>query len=215
MLRNRRPNATFTMESVVEAGVVADNNCYRIHNSIESIKCLTLNKSTMKIKMMVLCVMLSGGIAFAQHDHAKHGDQKKDENMVMFKDARIGTAYSHYIHLKDALVASKSDEAKNGAGELQKALKGVEGAAAAIELSAKIFNLSDLTEQRKFFSTLSNEMATLVKGAKLSMGMVYLEYCPMANSNTGAFWLSNEKEIKNPYFGDAMLKCGSVKEMIH
>jgi hypothetical protein len=36
----------------------------------------------------------------------------------------------------------------------------------------------------------------------------------MANENTGAFWLSNEKEIKNPYFGSMMLKCGSVKETI-
>ncbi|MBA4058359.1 MAG: hypothetical protein C0490_26815, partial [Marivirga sp.] len=49
---------------------------------------------------------------------------------------------------------------------------------------------------------------------KLSMGILYLEYCPMANNNEGAYWLSNEKEIKNPYFGDKMLKCGSVKETI-
>lgn len=168
----------------------------------------------MKTKMM-FCLLLVSGAALAQHDHAKQVDQKKEENMVMFKDAKIGKAYEHYIHLKDALVASKSDEAKNGAGELQKALKGLEGAAAAIEVSAKISNISDITEQRKLFSTLSNEMATLVKGRKLSMGMVYLEYCPMANNNTGAFWLSNDKEIKNPYFGSAMLKCGSVKEMIH
>jgi hypothetical protein len=57
-------------------------------------------------------------------------------------------------------------------------------------------------------------MAKLVKGGKLSSGSLYLEYCPMANENTGAFWLSNEKEIKNPYFGSMMLKCGSVKETI-
>ena len=57
-------------------------------------------------------------------------------------------------------------------------------------------------------------MATLVKGGKLSAGALYLEYCPMANNNEGAYWLSNEKQIKNPYFGDMMLKCGSVKETI-
>ena len=58
-------------------------------------------------------------------------------------------------------------------------------------------------------------MATLVKGADISMGELYLEYCPMANGNTGGYWLSNEKEIRNPYFGDKMLKCGSVKETIN
>jgi hypothetical protein len=36
----------------------------------------------------------------------------------------------------------------------------------------------------------------------------------MVNNNQGAFWLSNEKEIKNPYFGDMMLKCGSIKETL-
>ena len=98
---------------------------------------------------------------------------------------------------------------------LSKALTVAKGSAASIELAAKLANTSELDEQRKLFSTLSNEMATLVKGGKLSMGMLYLEYCPMANGNTGAYWLSNETEIKNPYFGDKMLKCGSVKEMIH
>jgi hypothetical protein len=57
-------------------------------------------------------------------------------------------------------------------------------------------------------------MKSLVKASKLSMGSIYVEYCPMANDNEGAYWLSNEKQIKNPYFGDAMLKCGSVKETI-
>ena len=169
----------------------------------------------MKTKMMMLCLVLGSWAATAQHDHAKLGDAKKmEQNMAMFKDAKLGTAYEHYIHLKDALVASKSDEAKKGAAELQTSLKDVTGAAAAIELAAKFANAANLEEQRKIFSTLSNEMATLVKGGKLSMGMLYLEYCPMANNNTGAYWLSNEKEIKNPYFGDKMLKCGSVKEMI-
>lgn len=169
----------------------------------------------MKTKMMMLCLALVGWGAHAQHDHAGHSDQKKtDQAMVMFKDAKLGTAYEHYIHVKDALVASKADEAKMGAGELQKALKDVSGSAKAIEVAARLANTSDLGEQRKVFSTLSNEMAALVKGGKLSMGSLYLEYCPMANNNEGAYWLSNEKRIKNPYFGDKMLNCGSLKETI-
>ena len=165
--------------------------------------------------MMTLCLVLGSWAAFAQHDHAAMKDDKKmDQNKAMFKDAKLGAAYQHYAHLKDALVASQADEAKKGADELKKALKEVSGSAAAGEAASKIAASSDLTEQRKIFSTLSNEMATLMKGGKLSMGVLYLDYCPMANGNTGAYWLSNEKEIKNPYFGDMMLKCGSVKETI-
>ena len=170
----------------------------------------------MKTKMMMLCLVLGSWGAFAQHDHAaKKEGEKMNSDMAIFKDAKLGTAYEHYLHLKDALVASKSDEAKKAAAALQKAMKDMAASSAASEAAAKIAASTGLEEQRKVFSTLSNEMATLVKGGKLSMGMLYLEYCPMANGNTGAYWLSNEKQIKNPYFGDMMLTCGSVKETIH
>jgi Cu(I)/Ag(I) efflux system membrane fusion protein len=33
----------------------------------------------------------------------------------------------------------------------------------------------------------------------------------MAKGNQGADWLSTEEQIRNPYFGDKMMKCGTVK----
>lgn len=168
----------------------------------------------MKTTMMVILIALVSFGAYAQHDHAAHGDQKSDQTAVKFKDDKLGTAYAHYIHLKDALVASNSADAKKAAGELQKSLSQVSGSKKVADEAAKVAASSDLDDQRKTFSVLSNEMKTLVKDGKLSSGSLYVEYCPMANNNEGAFWLSNEKQIKNPYFGDAMLKCGSVKEII-
>ncbi len=169
----------------------------------------------MKKTIMIALVALVSFGAYAQHDHAAHGDSKDQAQAhVMFKDEKIGTAYSHYLHLKDALVASKSDEAKKAAPELQKSLTSLNNSKKAKESASKIAATTDLEDQRKEFSTLSNEMTSLVKASKLTMGAIYLEYCPMANNNDGAYWLSNEKQINNPYFGDAMLKCGSVKETI-
>jgi hypothetical protein len=118
------------------------------------------------------------------------------------------------VFLLTSFFVLKGDEAKKTASELQSALKDVGGSTAAIEATSKIAASSDLKVQREVFSSLSNEMTKLVKGGKLSAGSLYLEYCPMANNNTGAYWISNEKEIKNPYFGDMMLRCGSVKETI-
>ena len=69
----------------------------------------------MKTKMMMLCLVLGSWGAYAQHDHAKKSDDKMDQSMVMFKDAKLGTAYEHYLHLKNALVASSMDDAKMGA----------------------------------------------------------------------------------------------------
>ena len=166
----------------------------------------------MKTRMMMLCLALVSWGANAQHDHAKHGDEKKmDQNMATFEDVKLGTAYEHYIHLKDALVASNQDQAEKAASELQESLAGVNNGKMAADEAAKVVAAANLEEQRKAFSGVSNMMAMLVKGGQLSMGMIYLEYCPMAKAS----WLSNEKEIKNPYYGDKMLKCGSVKEMIH
>lgn len=166
-----------------------------------------------KTIMTALVALISFG-ANAQHDHAAHGDRKAEQQQAKFKDDKLGAAYTHYIHLKDALVASDAGEAKKAAGELQKALASVSNGEKAMDEASKVSSASDLGDQRKAFSGLSNEMTTLVKNGKLSSGSLYVEYCPMANNNEGGFWLSNEKQIKNPYFGDAMLKCGSVKETI-
>ena len=171
----------------------------------------------MKTKLIILSLLLlaSGG-AFAQHDHASHAEGKtSSQPTAMFKEAKLGVAYQHYIQVKDALVSSNAEEAKKAAIALQKSLNEVKGSTTVLEAASKFATLSDLEEQRTQFSTLSNEMATFVKGGKLSEGMLYLDYCPMANNNEGGYWLSNDKEIKNPYFGDKMLKCGGVKETIH
>ena len=45
-------------------------------------------------------------------------------------------------------------------------------------------------------------------------GETYLDHCPMANDGKGANWLSREKNIKNPYYGKAMLTCGKVTETL-
>ncbi|MGK7391509.1 MAG: DUF3347 domain-containing protein [Candidatus Cyclobacteriaceae bacterium M2_1C_046] len=169
---------------------------------------------TKTILAMALALVSFG--AFAQHDHGSQGDKKEmDQKMEpTFKDKNLGTAYGHYIHLKDALVGSNQEEAKNASAELVKTIHSVKGGDKAHTEAVKVAGAKSLDDQRKAFASLSNEMTTLVKDGELSMGEVYLEYCPMANNNTGAYWLSNQKEIKNPYFGDKMLKCGSVKETI-
>jgi hypothetical protein len=139
---------------------------------------------------------------------------KKDEKVAVFKDKSLGSAYNSYGKLKDALIASNEEEAKMAAEELQNALASVNNGKKALNEAVKVATASSLEHQRLAFDPLTTEMVALIKGGKLSAGEVYIEYCPMANNNQGGYWLSNEKVIKNPYFGDKMLKCGSVKETI-
>ncbi len=175
-------------------------------------------KSVMRKKtILIMALALVSFGAFAQHDHGSHDDKKEMGQKMepMFKDKDLGIAYGHYIHLKEALVASQMNEAKKAATKLEVSLEEVDKSQKANAEAAKVVSATTLDGQRKAFASLSNEMASLVKSGELSMGEVYLEYCPMANNNAGAYWLSNQKEIKNPYFGDKMLKCGSVKETIN
>ncbi|WP_217653596.1 DUF3347 domain-containing protein [Salegentibacter echinorum] len=153
---------------------------------------------------------------YAQHDHdnmAGHGEEM--QMSPKFKDKDLGAAYGHYLEVKDALVASDEEKAIDHSVMLKKALANVENADAARETASKMAGATSLEDQRGNFNALSNEMAKLVKNGKLAKGEIYLEYCPMANSNNGGYWLSNEKAIKNPYMGQKMLKCGSVKETIN
>lgn len=124
---------------------------------------------------------------------------------------------SSYYNLKDALVSSNADAAAAGAALFVKALN-----AAGKEIvndstrevlsgdAGAIAKTKDLTVQRVKFATLSANMFALAKTVKLSSQPVYQQYCPMKKAS----WLSDNKAIKNPYYGSAMLTCGSVKETL-
>lgn len=167
----------------------------------------------MKNLILILALLLTSLKMNAQHDHSPVSPTGNTE-APRFHNAQLGKAFAFYLEVKDALVASNAETARNAASQLHKSLKAIPGSEKISQEAAKIGATIDIAEQRKAFSALTTGMTTLVKDAKLSAGSVYIDFCPMANNNAGASWLSVEKEIRNPYFGDRMLKCGSIKETI-
>lgn len=122
-----------------------------------------------------------------------------------------------YYNLKDALVGSNSTTAAASADEFVKALNDIdkeiikdESRHALLSDASAISQTKDLKVQREKFATLSANIFALAKTVKLSAEPVYQQYCPMKKAS----WLSNNKAIKNPYYGSAMLTCGSVKETL-
>jgi len=118
-----------------------------------------------------------------------------------------------YYKLKDALVSSNATTAAAGADELLKAINSTNEATLhkdtrdlLLKDAGAISQSKDIKLQREKFATLSNTMFELAKTVKLSAEPVYQQYCPMKKAS----WLSNDKAIKNPYYGSAMLTCGSV-----
>ncbi|MBS1535073.1 MAG: DUF3347 domain-containing protein [Bacteroidetes bacterium] len=72
-------------------------------------------------------------------------------------------------------------------------------------------NGDKLEHQREHFVLLSKDINDLIKvfGTKRKL---YQDYCPMADEGKGAIWISEVKDIKNPYQGSKMLTCGSIKK---
>lgn len=161
----------------------------------------------MKAILLLVCLMIASKNIYSQ---AKQNNEANAEQ-ISFKDPALADAYARYILLKDLLVSSNQTEAKKAAEMLKDALdKVAEGKKAAGE-AEKIAAASKLKHQREYFASLSIEMIKLVKGA-LSNGKIYVQHCHMAFG--GSYWLSNQSAVLNPYFGKAMLTCGSVEETI-
>ena len=135
-------------------------------------------------------------------------------NELAFKDEKLKAIYNAYIKLKDELVATKFETAKPVAKDLADALKGFEGCENAVGISTKIAEAKDIKSQRTDFTALNVELIPVFKHAALTTGTIYVQHCPMANNGDGGDWLSSEKKIQNPYYGDEMMECGRVAEEI-
>ncbi|SNZ01326.1 DUF3347 domain-containing protein [Flagellimonas pacifica] len=158
------------------------------------------------------------------HSGMDHGDMDSmDKEKAMVSSPIIG----HYIKLKNALVAdSKEGAAEEGenllsalndfdqgkfTGEQQKELRDIiEDASEHAEHIAK----SPLGHQREHFDVLSKDVIDLIAITGTDKTL-YQDFCPMYNNNKGAQWLSENKEIKNPYYGSKMLSCGSLEKQIN
>lgn len=141
---------------------------------------------------------------------------------------QLASVFTSYVALKDAFVASDANKVQDEAKQTDKALSKVDmklvtGAAhndwmnylTPLQSSLKEIQAStDIEAQRKAFSNLSDNLYKSVKAFGLGGKEAFYEFCPMAFNNEGAYWLSEQEQIKNPYFGDKMLTCGSVKEKL-
>lgn len=144
-----------------------------------------------------------------------------------FKSQLEGLTQS-YLAMKDALVATDATLAAQKSEAVLEQLSKIdmgllEGESHMFwmkELEAmrahakKISEAKDVEIQREQFDFLSQALINTLTAFGVSRDTFYIQHCPMANENNGADWISDEKKIRNPYFGDKMLTCGMVKREI-
>lgn len=152
------------------------------------------------------------------HDHSKEAPHPEVSSVatasVNLKDDKLNSVYQHYIHLTTALINGDAAEAKVAAIAIETGAKQIKGAETLTASAARITSDKDIEAQRNTYASLSDELISLLKETGIENGELYIAHCPMAKNDKGAFWVTNSKEIRNPYFGESMLTCGSVKETL-
>jgi hypothetical protein len=170
--------------------------------------------------------------------HSTEGHSNMDSKMenktmvqssVNVERSKSATAIiDNYLALKDALVADNSTKAASSGEKLFDAFEKFDISAQAksqqkelaeiIEVASEHAehiseNSGSIDHQREHFEMLSKDIRdlTLITGSDRTL---YQAFCPMYNNKEGGVWLSASSEIKNPFYGNKMLKCGSVQQEI-
>ena len=160
-----------------------------------------------------------------KHDHATNQEHKKTSDLTQntTKNSATTPIIDAYLQIKNGLVATDKNATAKGAKALIAAFDAFDMKALAGETHKEYMEIVEnareqaehiiknpVDHQREHFEVLSTDITDLVSllGTEKTL---YQDYCPMAKAS----WLSEVKEIKNPYYGDKMLTCGSVKKQIN
>ncbi|MEZ4773791.1 MAG: efflux RND transporter periplasmic adaptor subunit [Bacteroidia bacterium] len=178
-----------------------------------------------------------GGVVMTGHNHGGGNTPQNTDYSVHSKSITISSKakeelnplFNSYFKLKDALVNDNLDNAVSASKDMSAVLSKVNmgvftGEAHNVWMKhssvlekelRKAGSTDEIGKMRVLFKNISDQMVMLIKTFGAIDKPVYVDYCPMANNDKGAEWLSTEKEIKNPYFGSSMIKCGEVKQEIN
>ncbi|MGM0613004.1 MAG: efflux RND transporter periplasmic adaptor subunit [Bacteroidota bacterium] len=175
----------------------------------------------------------SAGDLVKEGETAGVQDKDKIEDVEQFEvstefQQQLTRFYQDYIKMKNSFVDTDPDKVNEHANQLQNSLEDIdmsllEGEAHMqwmdhLEVIEKDLNTiaesSDIEVQREAFVTFNPAFYKAVKAFGLIDVEAYYQFCPMANDDNGAYWISEQKEIRNPYFGDEMMSCGENKDTI-
>jgi len=112
----------------------------------------------------------------------------------------LTSAFQYYVACQEALAVDDYSEAGAALEKLA-----AESTGDLKRLAQEAAQAPDIESMRLAFIPLSDEVAK----ADLPGGYI-IAFCPMANNSQGANWIQKDGDIRNPYFGSAMLDCGSI-----
>ena len=177
---------------------------------------------------IILSIAMLGTVLINSCSAQQNATTKTTTQVATTVSNPIAEVYADYIGLKNSLTKDNADSAAAYAKKLLKDIDKVQMDKLTttqhtdwMKYNTKlsydaehIKGTSELEHQREHFISLSKTMYDLLKAFKTNTETVYYQFCPMANNWKGAYWVSENSKIVNPYFGKQMLSCGSTKETI-
>jgi hypothetical protein len=177
-----------------------------------------------------------------KNTHAEQNAENKDTAIATHPQATTDTAVIQtatafpvkeiivgYLQLKNALAKDKGEDAATAGNTMVATLAKVDMKTLSEAQMKSYMDIADdlkehaehiganagkVEHQREHFTMMSKDMTNLIKTFGNGGQTLYKDFCPMANDGKGATWISEVKEIRNPYLGSKMPDCGSVKETI-
>ncbi len=165
-----------------------------------------------RYRFLILGLAVAATFSACQSSTQKQEGSAATENTASTALSDTAKVYNAYLKVKDDLVITDGKAAKASSADLAKELGAINGCTEAAGVAGKMAATDDIAAQRSLFLQLSHDLIPLVKGMKVKQAPIYVAYCPMAGDGKGGYWLSAQKEIRNPFYGDQMMECGEVKE---
>ncbi|MEO6230927.1 MAG: DUF3347 domain-containing protein [Ferruginibacter sp.] len=160
-------------------------------------------------------------------DMNMHDSSSENPAIKASESININSIITYYLQMKNAFTKDNDKEAATAGNEMVKAFAAFNKTSLSAD-QAKIYNdieddakehaehigmnAGNIKHQREHFEMLSKDMADLIKTFGNGGQTLYKDFCPMYNGGKGGYWISETKEIRNPYLGKAMPTCGTVKQ---
>lgn len=170
---------------------------------------------------------LQGKKSMMNQGSGKNDAQLPEMKMELTKNVQDAFRKSvpSYLEMKDAFVESDADKVATFAKATLEKIEAVpETELGTMEKShfSKIKKMltaiavnHTIETQRSHFVVMNENIVPIIMNIDDIELKVFIQKCPMADNNKGAFWISADEEIRNPYYGEQMITCGSVIDSIN
>ncbi|HQR94497.1 MAG: hypothetical protein B7Y15_10060 [Bacteroidetes bacterium 24-39-8] len=133
--------------------------------------------------------------------------QLKDQ-LVAEKDSGIAQATRAIILASDSL---KLNELKADTNLVQAAFSYSDGISSEAQ---GLLEETNLLSKRRSFQMISDQFYDLINTVQYNQKVLYRFYCNKAFEDQGAYWISDQKNLTNPYLPNATPLCGEIKDTL-